>query len=175
MQETWAQSLALEDPLEKEMATHSSILAWEIPWTEKPGGLQAMGLQRVGNDWVTEHAYVGRGQGCCKTSCTGQLPATKYLAQNVNCDTPEKSRNRYEMPAKRWARIHGCPWPPKGKVCIPVWRLCVEFPLAWFAVIYLERRCGWTQGPAGKGLQVEHTASPPCQVDLKDPPYCDDQ
>ena len=50
MQETWAQSLALEDPLEKEIATHSSILAWEIPWMEKPGGLQAMGLQRVGND-----------------------------------------------------------------------------------------------------------------------------
>ena len=50
MQEMWAQSLALEDPLEKEIATHSSILAWEIPWTEKPGGLQAMGLQRVGND-----------------------------------------------------------------------------------------------------------------------------
>ena len=47
MQETWIQSLGLEDPLEKEMATHSSILAWEIPWTEEPGGLQIMGSQRV--------------------------------------------------------------------------------------------------------------------------------
>ena len=45
MQETWARSLGREDPLEKEMTTHSSILAWEIPWTEEPGGLQAMGLQ----------------------------------------------------------------------------------------------------------------------------------
>ena len=45
--ETWVQSLGLEDPLEKEMATHSSILAWEIPWTEEPGRLQSMGSQRV--------------------------------------------------------------------------------------------------------------------------------
>ena len=43
MRETWVQSLGWEDPLEKEMATHSSILAWRIPWTEEPGGLQSMG------------------------------------------------------------------------------------------------------------------------------------
>ena len=47
-QETWVPSLGQEDPLEEEMATHSSILAWRIPWTEKPGGLQSMGSQRVG-------------------------------------------------------------------------------------------------------------------------------
>ena len=47
MQETRVQYLGQEDPLEKGMATHSSILAWEIPWTEEPGGLQSMGLQRV--------------------------------------------------------------------------------------------------------------------------------
>ena len=46
MQETQVQSLAQEDSLEKEMATHSSILAWEIPWAEQPGGLQSMGLQK---------------------------------------------------------------------------------------------------------------------------------
>ena len=50
MPETWVQSLGQEDPLEKEMGTHSSILAWEIPWTEEPGGLQSMGKQRVGHD-----------------------------------------------------------------------------------------------------------------------------
>ena len=48
MQETWVQSLSQEDLLEKEMATHSSTLAWKIPWTEKPGRLQSMGSQRVG-------------------------------------------------------------------------------------------------------------------------------
>ena len=47
MQETQFRFLSLEDPLEKEMATHSSILTWKIPWTEEPGGLQSMGLQRV--------------------------------------------------------------------------------------------------------------------------------
>ena len=50
MQETWVQTLGQEDPLEKEMATHSSILAWEIPWSEEPGGLQSMWSQRVGHD-----------------------------------------------------------------------------------------------------------------------------
>ena len=50
MQETWVRSLGWEDPLEKEIATHSSILAWKIPWTEEPGRLQSMGLQRVGHD-----------------------------------------------------------------------------------------------------------------------------
>ena len=50
MQETWVQSLGQEDPLEKEMANHSSTLAWKIPWTEKPGRLQSMGSQRVGHD-----------------------------------------------------------------------------------------------------------------------------
>ena len=50
LQETWVQSLGWEDPLEKEMATHSSVLAWRIPWMEEPGGLQSMGSQRVGHD-----------------------------------------------------------------------------------------------------------------------------
>ena len=50
MQETWVPSLGREDPLEKEMATHSSTLAWNIPWTEEPGRLQSLGLLRVGHD-----------------------------------------------------------------------------------------------------------------------------
>ena len=53
MWETQVWSLGREDPLEKGMATHSSILAWRIPWTEEPGGLQSMGSQRVGHDWAT--------------------------------------------------------------------------------------------------------------------------
>ena len=50
VQETRVRSLGREDPLEKGMATHSSILVWEIPWTEEPGGLQSTGSQRVGHD-----------------------------------------------------------------------------------------------------------------------------
>ena len=57
-QETWVPSLDQEDSLEKGMATHSGILAWRIPWAEKPGGLQSMGLQRVGHDWAREYAHI---------------------------------------------------------------------------------------------------------------------
>ena len=53
VQETWVRSLGWEGPLETEMATHSSILAWKISWTQEPGGLQSMGSQRVGHDWAT--------------------------------------------------------------------------------------------------------------------------
>ena len=56
-------SLGQEDPLEKDMATHSSILACRIPWTEEPGRLQSMQSQRVRHGWVTEHA--GLGLPCC--------------------------------------------------------------------------------------------------------------
>ena len=52
-QETWVRSLSWEDLLEKEMATTSSLLAWRIPWTEEPGGLQSTGLQRIGHDWAS--------------------------------------------------------------------------------------------------------------------------
>ena len=53
MRETWVQSLCREDPLEKKIATHSSVLTWRIPWAEEPGRLQSMGSQRVGHNWVT--------------------------------------------------------------------------------------------------------------------------
>ena len=60
IQETWVQSLGQEDPLEKGMATHFSIFAWRIPWTEEPGGLQFMGAQRVGHDRATNtQKYLG--------------------------------------------------------------------------------------------------------------------
>ena len=61
MQETGVPSLGREDPLEREMATHSGILAWEIPWTEEPGRLQSTGLQRVGHDLVTSLSLSSKG------------------------------------------------------------------------------------------------------------------
>ena len=62
VQETWVRSLGWEDPLEKEMATHSSILAWKISWTEETGGLHSMGSQRVRHDWVTNTKLI---EGFC--------------------------------------------------------------------------------------------------------------
>ena len=70
MRETWVQSLVWEDPLEKEMATHSSILAWRIPWTEEPGGLQYTGSQRVGHDWATNFSIDHLVMSMCRVvSC----------------------------------------------------------------------------------------------------------
>ena len=60
IRKSWVQSLGWEDPLEEGMATHSSILAWRIPWTEEPGRLQSMGLQRVKHKSVTKHNTISR-------------------------------------------------------------------------------------------------------------------
>ena len=61
-QETWVHSLGQEDPLEEEMATHFSILAWKIPWIEELGGILSMRLQRVRHNLVTEHTHVSFGE-----------------------------------------------------------------------------------------------------------------
>ena len=61
MQETWVCSLGQEDPLEKGIATHSSILAWRIPWTEEPGGLQSMGWQRVRHELTSDTFFFFAG------------------------------------------------------------------------------------------------------------------
>ena len=67
MWETQVRSLGREDPLEKEMATHSSTIAWKIPWTAEPGRLQSMGLQRVRHDWATRLVGIGHSPG--ETRC----------------------------------------------------------------------------------------------------------
>ena len=82
MQETWVQPLGWEDPLEKEMATHSNILAWRIPWTEEPGWLQSMGSQTVGHDWATSHA---NPQGCLLSPCLFNFYAD-YIMRNAGLD-----------------------------------------------------------------------------------------
>ena len=83
MQETWVQSLGWEDPLEKEMATHSSILAWRIPWTREPGGLQSTGSQRVGHDWATSFSV--SDQSRIVSPCLFNLYA-EYIMWNVRLD-----------------------------------------------------------------------------------------
>ena len=87
MRETWVRSLGREDPLEKEMATHSSILAWKIPWTEEPAGLQSMGSQRIGHDWATSpfHIYTHtHTQAICLTLYAKELwPYPWGQAENV--------------------------------------------------------------------------------------------
>ena len=83
MQETWVWSLGGEDPLEKEMATHSSILAWKTPWMEKPGGLQSMESQRVRHNWVSslsngkESACNAGDQSSISGSGSGRSPGER--------------------------------------------------------------------------------------------------
>ena len=86
MQEMWVPSLGREDPLEEEVATHSSILAGEIPWTEKPGVLQSTGLQRVKHDWATEHT----GMGNIKYSSLSFLLLSYYYFLNLKAGKQEK-------------------------------------------------------------------------------------
>ena len=75
MQETWVRSLGGEDPLEKNMATHSSVVAWRILWTEEPGGLQALGSQRVRHDWSNG----ARTQACMSVT---SIKLEKRIKQN---------------------------------------------------------------------------------------------
>ena len=86
MQETWVLSLGQEDPLEKEMATHSSILAWRIPWTEGPGGLQSMGSQRVRHDWATNTKL--------KPFCQN---ITNQFLTMCKCNKSHKNKNTFEQ------------------------------------------------------------------------------
>ena len=103
MQETWVWSLVLEDPLEKKMATHSSILAWKIPWTEEPGGLQSMGLQRVRQDWVTNTFtfnlnYLPQASSP-NTIKTGDKP------QNMNLEEKEQHLADNSPPQPLWELV----------------------------------------------------------------------
>ena len=70
MQETWVQFLGQDDPLEKEMASHSSILAWRIPWTEEPGGLQSIGSQSRTRLRDFTFTFMQKYQGCCLCQCS---------------------------------------------------------------------------------------------------------
>ena len=89
MQETQVRSLAWEDPLEKEMAIHSSILAWKVPWMEEPGKLEPMGSQRVGHDWATSLSFflsfmyitTGKIDGQRKFDSWSRVPKVGALGQ----------------------------------------------------------------------------------------------
>ena len=89
MRETWVRSLGWEDPLEKEMAIHSSTIAWKIPWTEKPGRLQSMGLQRVGHNWATllllKQTFETRGNGIPSLLTGGEICDYPHTCGGSEC------------------------------------------------------------------------------------------
>ena len=84
MQEMWVQCLGWKDPLEEGMATYSRILAGRIPWTEESGGLQSMGSQRVGHDWVTEHTHTHTYACAGGPECSFQRNISFFFAVNLS-------------------------------------------------------------------------------------------
>ena len=91
MQEPWVQYLGGEDPLEKEMATHPSILAWRIPWTEEPSKLQSTGLQRVGHDWVTDNTCTNKQIAPSVFPCAVQWAFSSLAGPVLCCSWPAPS------------------------------------------------------------------------------------
>ena len=112
MGETWVCSLGREDTLEKEMAPHSSTLAWKIPWTEEPGRLQSMGLQRVGYDWATSlsNSYLTRTP---VFKCVPSLVWLFVTPWTVILQAPPA------MGFSRQGYWSGLPFPPAGDLFYP--------------------------------------------------------
>ena len=111
VRETQVRSLGWKDPLEKEIATHSSTLAWKIPWTEEPGRLQSMGLQRVGHEWVTSLLYF-----ICIISHTPQLP---WKPRSSTLCLREADSSAQGHTAKSGIQIRDA-WSPNSRVDAPI-------------------------------------------------------
>ena len=115
-QETWVRSLGWEDPLEEEMATHSSILTWKIPWTEKPGGLQSIGLQRVKTQLSTHNSH-DNSQNAHNIKLTiltifkctlQQCYRLKMWYDHQHCPSPERfssCKTKISVPIKHWLQV----------------------------------------------------------------------
>ena len=117
MRETRVRSLGQEDPLEKEMATHSSILAWKIPWTEETDGLQSMGSQRVQHDWATSLSFFSflpfLRQGAMdpipsRGTTIPQLCPTSHVAQHTHMHT--HTRTEEISDDSKVAHVNLSPW-----------------------------------------------------------------
>ena len=117
MRGTWVRSLGCEDPLEKEMATHPSILAWKIPWTEEPGGLQFVGSQRVEHDWATNTSLVVQWLGLGGLTAQGlssttggriKFPPASLCVQrnNNNCPLSQDSLSFPYSLGLKWSSFY---------------------------------------------------------------------
>ena len=102
MQETWVRSLDCEDPLKKGMATHSSILAWRIPWTKEPGGLQSMGLHRVGQDWATNTDFSRCSVQFSRSVVSNSLPPHGLQYTRLSCPSPIRRPYSNSCPLSQW-------------------------------------------------------------------------
>ena len=97
MWETWVRSLGWEDPLEKGIATHTSVLAWRISWTEEPGRLQPMGSQRVGHYWVTKHSIAHNYSFFLNPTTHRKQPETNNTKNVTTCITTTFARKSLQI------------------------------------------------------------------------------
>ena len=109
MQETRVRSLGQEDPLEKEMATHSRTIAWKIPWMEEPGRLQSMGSQRVGHDWVTSLYHFIWYSICSKPSLKFIFLFLSIVCSFLQMSTIPLTKAHFDYPLTCWWAF-GCFW-----------------------------------------------------------------
>ena len=125
MSEKWVRSLDQEDSLEEGMATHSSVLAWRIPWTEEPGGLQSMGTPRVRHDWA--HTHTQSDKELLRTSLVIQrlrirLPVQGPWVQSLMQEDPTCLRAAKHMWHNCWAWALSrarADMPPQWEACAP--------------------------------------------------------
>ena len=159
MQETWVWSLGSEDPLEKEMATHSSILAWRIPQTKEPGELQSMGSQRVGHDWVTntstypKRVRVNRGMSPLYSGAEPELqtikeaewfPACLVLITGLLWQGDKKGPRKTELQRYALGRFTLMPkWVTEVKMTKRGNRSRIQTPQAGESPCHENRRGGW--------------------------------
>ena len=115
MQETLVRFLGWEDPLEEGMATHSSIFAWRIPWTEKPGRLQSVRLQRIGHNWST--AFQVNSEGTWSYICVFSVIQSCSTLCNPLGLQPTRLLCPWDFPGKNTAM--GCPFPSLGDLPKP--------------------------------------------------------
>ena len=111
--EMWIRSLGREDPLEKAMATNSSILTWRIPWIEDPGRLQSMGLQRVRHNWLSEHCCVS------KWSCTYPSPSVSSGNTSLTPHQLSWPSGVWNLAAHQVSAMDAPPLNVSGYLCSP--------------------------------------------------------
>ena len=133
MWETWVWSLGPEDPLEKEMATHSSILTWRIPWTEEPGGLQSTGSPRVRHDWETSLSLSGLWWGL------SSIIVNSTIKQSLSHNPPMAQQVKNPPAMQDQSLVGKIPW----RKSTPLQYSCLESPMdkgVWWATVHRSQR-----------------------------------
>ena len=126
MRETQVRSLGWEDPLEKEMATHSSTLAWKIPWTEEPGRLQSMGSQRVRHNWATSLVHwISQFSSVQSLSCLSHCQPRGLQHARLPCLSPTPGVYSNSSPSSRWCH------PMISSSVVPFSSCLQSLPASW--------------------------------------------